>query len=102
MSACGSGFVEQSVQCASSVCVCVCYVWQCACVAGCRCVCTYGDVRDVRKCVFMAVVYSVCDESVLLCVCVLDVAVKVSSLVAGVHLLLSCRWRLLWAVLALA
>lgn len=63
MCACGSGIVGQSVQCASGV----CYVWQCTCVAGCRCVCTFADARGVRKCVFMAVVYS--EESVLL-VCV--------------------------------
>ena len=53
-----------------SVCVCVCDVWQCARVAGCRRVCTFGDVTGVRVCVFMAVVQSVCEESVLLCVCV--------------------------------
>ena len=38
------------MQCASSVCC----VWQCACVAGCRCVCTFGDVRGV---VLVAVVF---------------------------------------------
>lgn len=41
-----------SLKCASSV----CYVWQCTCVVGCRGVCAFGYVR---KCVFMAVVYSV-------------------------------------------
>lgn len=67
MCPCGSGFMGQFVQCASGV----CYVWQCACVAGCRCVCTFADVTGVRKCVVMAVVYSVRGESVLLHVCVL-------------------------------
>lgn len=84
-----------SLRCVLAVCVFVCVIWQCACEADCRCVCTTVDVRGVRRCVI-----SVCEESV--CVCVLGVAVDISSLIACFPLFLSSRRRVLWAVLALA
>lgn len=84
---------RQAEYCPGSVYVCVCFyecvhvavgLWGslCSVLAVCVifgsapvwqvvgvCVCTFADARDVRKWVFMAVVYSVCEESVLL-VCV--------------------------------
>lgn len=82
------GFVGQSVWCTSSV----CYVWQCICVAGCRCVCTFGDVR---VCFLGSGVQCVRNQYCCVCCMCLCVAVEVSSLIAGVPLLFSCRRSLL-------